>query len=1065
MSAATRTLVTQTSGAARHRVSAHSRPPISRPTARTSSSACAAKEDPEVNKGGSFSSNVWLVQIAIGGVTKAVVGLDGKPANVNDIVYASNEADTAGATAYGPVVPNGGASGGARAVDDGAGGYFVDFQLPISVITGVAPEVTPSAPVQFFFGTSTSNTNINKDFMVGNGVSYAGLATLALDGTPVGDTSTEVAITSPASATTSFPTISGTGEPGAAIEVVVDGQTLTTTVAPDGTWSVTVPAALADGTQAVSVTATDAIGNTATDTQTLTIDATTTVSVTTPPLSNDSTPVIAGVGEPGAAIVVEVGGQTLTTTVAPDGNWTVTVPGTLGDGQHPVTVTATDATGNTATVTQPLTIDTTTSVSITSPATTDDPTPTISGVGEPGSTVTLTIDGQTLSGVVDGAGNWSIGVPGALADGTHTVEVTATDLAGNTATTTQGLTVDTATSVAITSPTFTNDPTPVIAGVGEPGATIAVSVGGQSITTTVAPDGTWSVTVPTALADGTSTVTVTATDLAGFTATATQQLTVDATTSVTVTPPGTTDNPTPTISGTGELAATISLVVDGQTLTGLVDGTGSWSIAVPTALADGSYTVSVTATDLAGNTDTDAQPLVVDSRTTVAVTSATLTTDSTPTLTGTGEPGADITVEVGGRTMTTTVAPDGTWSVTVPLALADGPYAVSVTATDALRNTAATTSTLTVDTTTSVAITSPSLTSDNTPIIAGTGEPGATIDLVVDGQTLTGVVAGAGFWSITVPGTLVDGDYTVSVTATDLAGNTASTSQVLTVDATTFVTITSPPLSGTSTPTISGLAEPNAEIEVTVGTETLTTTVAPDGTWSVTATIPLADGTYDIPVTATVVDVPGNSASASQNLTVDTVNSVSITSAAATTDPTPTVSGSGEPGSSVEATIDGQVLSAVVDGTGSWSVSVPLALALDDGTYPVSVESTDLAGNTASTSQDLTVDSQTFVAVSSPSLTTDSTPVISGTGEPGSSVSVSVGGQSLTVTVAPDGTWSVTVPSALGDASYPVSILATDALGNTATAVQNLTVDTGTTVAISSPPSTDNRTPNAVGFG
>ncbi|NNE12794.1 MAG: hypothetical protein HKN41_11195, partial [Ilumatobacter sp.] len=762
--------------------------------------------DPETNKGGSFSSSVWLVQIAVDGVHEASVGLDGKPAGENDVVYVAAASGSPESVVYEPVVPNGTATGAGRVLADGVGGFFVDFQVPISAISAVAPAVTPSAPVQLFFGTSTSNTNINKDYMTGDGVSFVGLATVALDGSPVGDTSTEIAITSPTSATTSFPNISGTGESGATIEVSIDGQTLTTTVAPDGTWSVSAASAITDGSYSVTATATDTFGNTAIDSQTLTIDASTTVSITTPPLSDDSTPTIAGVGEPGAAIVVAVDGQTMTTTVAPDGTWTVTVPVALADGQQTVTVTATDTAGNTATAIQPLTIDTSTVVAITSSASTNDPTPTITGSGEPGSSVSLTVDGQTLAGLVDAEGSWSITVPAALADGVHSVEVTATDLAGNIATATQDLTVDTATSVAITSPTFTNDSTPVISGIGEPGATIDVSVGIQSMTTTVAPDGTWSVTVPVALADGTSTVTVTATDAAGFTATAAQALTVDATTTVTLTPPGSTDDPTPTISGTGEPAATIQLTVDGQTLTGVVDGMGSWSIGVPGALADGNYTVSVTATDLAGNTDSDAQPLVVDTRTTVAVTSVTPTNDATPTITGTGEPGAAITVEVGGQTLTTTVAPGGTWSVTVPVALADGSHPVTVTAVDALGNTAATSPTLTVDTTTSVAITSSGSSTDSTPIVTGTGEPGSTIELTIGAQTLVGAVDSDGFWSIGVPDALGDGGYTVSVTATDQAGNTAITSQSLTIIASTFVTITSPPLSNSSTPTISGLA-------------------------------------------------------------------------------------------------------------------------------------------------------------------------------------------------------------------------------------------------------------------
>ena len=76
------------------------------------------------------------------------------------------------------------------------------------------------------------------------------------------------------------------------------------------------------------------------------------------------------------------------------------------------------------------------------------------------------------------------------------------------------------------------------------------------------------------------------------------------------------------------------------------------------------------------------------------------------------------------------------------------------------------------------------------------------------------------------------------------------------------------------------------------------------------------------------------------------------------------------------------------------------------------------------------------------------TPTTTGTGEPGATITLTVDGQLLTTVVAPDGTWSVTVPVALADATYPVTVTATDSLGNTATAIQNLTVDSITTVAI-----------------
>ncbi|MDD5405768.1 MAG: Ig-like domain-containing protein [Sulfurovaceae bacterium] len=74
---------------------------------------------------------------------------------------------------------------------------------------------------------------------------------------------------------------------------------------------------------------------------------------------------------------------------------------------------------------------------------------------------------------------------------------------------------------------------------------------------------------------------------------------------------GITNDTTPTISGTGEVGAAISVVINGQTLTTTVVG-GVWSVTPTTPLGDGSYTAAVTETDLAGNTTTADVPVTID---------------------------------------------------------------------------------------------------------------------------------------------------------------------------------------------------------------------------------------------------------------------------------------------------------------------------------------------------------------------------------------------------------------------------------------------------------------------
>ncbi|EDY37123.1 FG-GAP repeat domain protein, partial [Cyanobium sp. PCC 7001] len=129
---------------------------------------------------------------------------------------------------------------------------------------------------------------------------------------------------------------------------------------------------------------------------------------------------------------------------------------------------------------------------------------------------------------------------------------------------------------------------------------------------------------------------------------------------------------------TAEDGARISLVIGGATYTTTASG-GTWSIDTTTALpvsgalaldANGSNAISVTATDAAGNISA---PVLLDltidtTPPSVAITSAPLTNDSTPVISGTAEDGARISLVIGGATYTTT-ASGGTWSIDTTTAL------------------------------------------------------------------------------------------------------------------------------------------------------------------------------------------------------------------------------------------------------------------------------------------------------------------------------------------------------------------------------------------------------------
>ncbi|MBJ8505303.1 type I secretion C-terminal target domain-containing protein, partial [Acinetobacter seifertii] len=253
-------------------------------------------------------------------------------------------------------------------------------------------------------------------------------------------------------------------------------------------------------------------------------------------LTNDSTPALTGtVNDPTAKVVVTVDGVNYPATNNGDGTWTLadnTLPA-LTDGPHTITVTATDPAGNVGTTNAVVTVDTTAPVVALNDVLSNDSTPALTGtLTDPTATVVVTVDGVNYPATNNGDGTWTLAdntLP-VLADGPHTITVTATDPAGNVGTGSAVLTVDTTAPVIALNDVLTNDSTPALTGtVTDPTATVVVTVDGVNYPATNNGDGTWTLadnTLPV-LADGPHTVTVTATDPAGNVGTDSAVLTID----------------------------------------------------------------------------------------------------------------------------------------------------------------------------------------------------------------------------------------------------------------------------------------------------------------------------------------------------------------------------------------------------------------------------------------------------------------------------------------------------------------------------------------------------------
>ncbi len=172
------------------------------------------------------------------------------------------------------------------------------------------------------------------------------------------------------------------------------------------------------------------------------------------------------VGQTVTVTLIDQDGNRLTTTtvVLPGFVWEANfgdVTGKLVDGPLTIQADTQDAAGNRASDTGQTLLDTITTITLdladesdTGTSQTDDltrdTTPLLQGKGEPGATVTLTLEGKVMAVLtVDGNGNWQYQIPDTLADGAHDFRVDAVDIAGNRASDTLTVTVDTRAAIDI----------------------------------------------------------------------------------------------------------------------------------------------------------------------------------------------------------------------------------------------------------------------------------------------------------------------------------------------------------------------------------------------------------------------------------------------------------------------------------------------------------------------------------------------------------------------------------------------------------------------------------------
>jgi hypothetical protein len=959
---------------------------------------------------------------------------------------------------------------------------------------------------------------------------------------------------------------------GTALTVTLNGKTYAAEVGADGAWSVNVPAAdaqaLGDGTWTVNVSGKDAAGNTVSGSQTIGVDTTApTVSVDT--LAQDNIINAAEHNQPltltgktnaeaGQIVTVTLNGKNYNATVGSDGTWSVTLAASdvqaLNEGNHTLTVNVSDKAGNGASVTADFTVDTAAPV-VTIHTVAGDDILNISEQGQAhiisgqasgaaaGDVVTLTLGGQTFTGVVLADGSWSVGVPasvlGALGEGSHTISVSVTDAAGNTGSATHGITlsghppeftIDAISQDNVLNAQETMQPLSLTGTSNLPdGTAVTVTLNNVSYQATVE-NGIWTVQVPVSdvlnLANTLYTVSVNGTDGVGNSGSAEANLLVDTVLPQVIINTFAGDNLVnnaeagvdQTLSGrvTGAAAGdTVTITAGGKSYTATVGSDLTWSVKIPSAdlqaFGDGDLTFTASVTNGHGNTGTGERDININAElpglrvNTISGDDVINAIEQQQDLSVTGSSshlaaGTQIVVTINNVEYVTAVNASGSWQIGVPAAdlqaWTAGGMTVSVSAVDAWGNTVSAEHPIELDLN-AVAVTIDTVSGDDLLNAAEKGadltlsgqtqgvEAGQTVVVKFADQTFTAQVQQDGSWSLTVPAsameTLIDGRAQVSVSVTNVSGNSADAARVVTVDtqppAITLDNLTADNiinaaeaqqdllLSGSSS------AEPGQTVTVTLNGKTYQTTVQTDGTWQLS--VPAADvGALTdgiVTVTATVSDVAGNTSSADRVGLVDaTVPQVTINDFVTDTNTVnqlahsqaQILSGSvtgAAAGDLVTITINSVDYTTVVDASGNWSLGLPASVVqgLADGTWTIDVSVTDRSGNTGSSSLDVVVNTVTPV-IGINTLAADDVInatekgedlLLSGTSNQpeGTTITVTLNGIHYTATADASGNWSVTVPasavSALGEAHYTVTASVTDSVGNSASTSHDVLVD------------------------
>ncbi|HDC1790747.1 TPA: Ig-like domain repeat protein [Salmonella enterica] len=911
-----------------------------------------------------------------------------------------------------------------------------------------------------------------------------------------------------------------------------------------GQWEFTAGSALSDGHYTLHVQATDRAGNTANSTLDFTVD--TQVDglsvVMLDDAGKDSTDGITNITsprfeisarEPLQSVTVILNGKSSTLTQGTGNKWLFTPDTPLVDGTYKIEIVAEDIAGNKISKEVSFTIDTIVSDPSIDLLDADDsgesavdnitnvtkPRFVIGNVPADIDTVVIRINGVSYPVTANGNSLWEFQVPVALNDGVYEAVVVFRDIAGNTSETTLPFTIDTTTSVSVrmepasdtgssNSDNLTNKQNPKFEGTAEPNAKLVITIvddkSGREVlkhTITVGADGNWSVT-PNILPDGTYTINVVATDVAGNTAQTQERFTIDT---VTIDPTIRLSDSSiddlheatslrPEFKGFAEAFSTIMIQWDGKVVgSANANANGEWSWTPPSVLAPGSYVVSIVAKDKAGNESSQVDfPVVIP---VIDVTPPTIklseesdsgalgdftTNNKTPTLVGSTLPNTIVSIYVDGvKVGEATADTAGRYTFQLP-EMKDGQYVVQVGIVNPRDNSELRSAAVDVTIDTEVAELVWNISGMHeggyintvAPEIGGTSEPNSKITIFVNGvEKAIAYTTGAGHWGVVLPALGNDGNYVLTFKVEDVAGNIREfgpQNVILdTVIAPLTVVLREADDSGkvgdwiTNKPhvTIDGTAEAGSTLTIRnpQGGVIATLVVGDDGRWS--AELDLREGSNAFVVVSE--DKAGNSQQKDILIEHDTHIEISDISLSRdtnsgdkydliTNNKSPVLVAMTDPGATVQVYING-VLQATVEASSSGNITYTMPENSADGDYQVQFVATDIAGNRVESAvTTVTIDSQIAVfnidEDSLPAISNNRALSVSGVGEAGSQVSIFVDGKLVNVVmVEADGSWRAPI-LLQDDGTFNIHLSITDVAGNTQVS-KNYSVDVDSSTA------------------